>query len=344
MKRKTLVIVLMSFCILTSMVSAETKRKTTDVRARTVKKKPALLTGNVTVTSASNKAVNVIGGAKPVTVTLSGANLNLITSAVLVSKGWPVKGTKVVLGPATSSKRNVSFYADTKTKPAGNCQLRLTAGKQVINVPANIISMSVGRAMSAVETPTIQQPEVPGEVYNPAPMTAVYNQAVPAMASANFLSTVSSSDTMIEPKDAAKAIGVAYVEIEGIGNGRMTIFEFHLETKTEVVQYEELDQTRRIIRKKPGMTMYSEITFVREVDEFSKQGLYPWWKTIQAGEIFDKRSGSIICCRENGQEFHRINFFEAWPSRIENRYVYHNNKYILMEEIGIVTEKVEFTP
>jgi phage tail-like protein len=335
MKRRTLLILLMSIFILTAIGSAKTSNKTLDVRARTVKANP-VLTGKITVTSASVNSLNVVPGAKPITITLAGANLNLVTSAVLVSNDWPVKGTKVILGRTNPAKRGISFYADSTVKPIANCQLRLTADNQVINVPVKMLNISVG-GLSEVATPTIKVPEVPTEVYEPA-----YSTANSANSSGGVYKSISNNpnpDTMVQPKDAASSVGNVFVEIGGLGN--MSIFEFHLEVNTDVIEYEESDMSRRRIRKKPGMTNYSEITFVRQFDDFSKNSLYPWWKSIERGDYIDRKSGSIIFFNESGEEYHRINFYEAWPCRIESRYVYYNNRYVIMEEVSIVTEKIE---
>ena len=149
MKRRTILIALMSICIFASMVSADTKKKPLDVRARTVKKAPVKVqpatAAKVEVKSVSPESIGIMPGDKPVTVTLTGSNLNLITSAVLVSDNWPVRGTKVMLGPVNSKKRNISFYADAKTRPINNCQLRLIAGKQTITLSADILNISVSR-------------------------------------------------------------------------------------------------------------------------------------------------------------------------------------------------------
>ena len=147
MKRRTLLIALTASCILTSMVTADTKKKALDARARTVKKAPAKVNpttaAKVEVKSVSPESIGIMPGDKPVTVTLTGTNLNLITSAALVSGNWPVKGSTITLGEANLTKRNVSFYAEAKTKSNSNCQLRLTAGKQIINVSAEMLRIGI---------------------------------------------------------------------------------------------------------------------------------------------------------------------------------------------------------
>ena len=145
MKKRMLINLLLGACLLAigSLCFGRTEtRKIAPIKKAPVKVKPAAV-AKVEVKSASVASVNVAPGAKPVTVTLTGSNLNLITSAALVSDNWPIKGTKVTLGAANPTKRNISFYADAQTKPVNDCQLRLTAGKQTINVSAKMLDMKV---------------------------------------------------------------------------------------------------------------------------------------------------------------------------------------------------------
>ena len=155
MKKKMLINLLLATYLLAigSLCFGRTEtRKIAPIKKAPVKVKPATVT-KVEVKSASVASADVTPGAKPVTVTLTGSNLNLITSAVLVLDGWPVKGTKVTLGAANPTKRNVSFYADANTKANSNCQLRLTAGKQIINVSAKMLSLSI-KTPRPTKTPT----------------------------------------------------------------------------------------------------------------------------------------------------------------------------------------------
>ena len=147
MKKNVLTCLSLSFCLLAigSLCFGRTEtRRIAPIKKAPVKVQPTTA-AKVEVKSASVASVNITPGAKPVTITLTGTNLNLITSAALVSNNWPVKGTKVTLGEVNPKKRNVSFYADAKTKAVNNCQLRLIAGKQTITLSADILNVSVSR-------------------------------------------------------------------------------------------------------------------------------------------------------------------------------------------------------
>lgn len=149
MKKWTITICLSAVALLTLSPLCFGKTK----KALPVRKAPARIlpkpAATVAVKSASPSSLNVTPGAKPVTVTVTGTNLNLITSAVLTSNGWPVKGTKVTLGPANPTKRNVSVYAENKTKPVTNCQLRLIADKQTINLSAKTLGINISTSKPA---------------------------------------------------------------------------------------------------------------------------------------------------------------------------------------------------
>jgi hypothetical protein len=128
------------------------------------------------------------------------------------------------------------------------------------------------------------------------------------------------------------------MEIEGIP-GNIPIFEFRVEAKTDVVEYQ--DGGSPTIRSRPGKTRVSEVILVREVDGFSQNSIHAWRKLTIGGQ-HEGRSASIICTQESGKEFYRINVYGSWISRIENRLVHHGDKYVLMEEIGITAEGADF--
>ena len=125
------------------------------------------------------------------------------------------------------------------------------------------------------------------------------------------------------------------IEIEGIQEGQFTSVD-GLEATTDVVTF--VDGADTYVRKRPGRTSYANIVLRRGY--VNSDTLWNWFRRTIDGQV-DRRSGSIIVCDETLQEIFRYNFFEAWPCRWKGLVMHADVPGTLVEEIEIVTEKVE---
>ncbi|MBN1608732.1 MAG: phage tail protein [Polyangiaceae bacterium] len=125
------------------------------------------------------------------------------------------------------------------------------------------------------------------------------------------------------------------VEIEGITVGAFKAVH-GLESFTEVIEYQDGDDI--ILRKRPGITKYSNIVLDRgyvNTDE-----LWDWRKKVIEGKI-ERKSGSVILCADDASEIMRYNFFEAWPTRWSGFDLAGGESDAAVETIEIATEKIE---
>jgi phage tail-like protein len=126
------------------------------------------------------------------------------------------------------------------------------------------------------------------------------------------------------------------VEIEGVTSGPFILVS-GIESETEIIEYKSGND--RTIRKKPGLTKYSNITLKRGYT--GNIELWNWYRTVINGQA-ERRSGSIILMRANQTEIERYNFFEAFPVRYKNYELDSTNGTSpLMEEIEIAVEFIE---
>ncbi len=88
----------------------------------------------------SRPTLTATGGS--VTVTLSGNNLNLLTSAQALLDGTPVTTVTASLGLPAATSRQLTLTVQDGS-PVGNYKVRLVAGTQTINLPAKILSVAV---------------------------------------------------------------------------------------------------------------------------------------------------------------------------------------------------------
>lgn len=125
------------------------------------------------------------------------------------------------------------------------------------------------------------------------------------------------------------------VEIDGVTQGAFKAVE-GLDSETEVIEYQ--DGSDLILRKRPGRTKYSNITFKRgyiSTDEF-----WLWRKAVMDGKL-TRKSGSIILCNDNGEEVMRYNFFEAWPCKWKGFSLDGKGTDVAVEELEMVVERWE---
>jgi phage tail-like protein len=125
------------------------------------------------------------------------------------------------------------------------------------------------------------------------------------------------------------------VEIEGVTVGAFRNVE-GLDSETEVVEYQDGDDI--ILRKRPGRTKYSNLTFKRgyvNTDE-----LWQWRKKVIEGKV-ERKSGSVILCADDGTEVMRYNFFEAWPCKWKGFSLDGKGNDVTVEEVEMAVEKIE---
>jgi phage tail-like protein len=125
------------------------------------------------------------------------------------------------------------------------------------------------------------------------------------------------------------------VEIEGVTVGAFRNVE-GLDSETEVVEYQDGDDI--ILRKRPGRTKYSNVTFKRgyvNTDE-----LWQWRKRVIDG-VVERKSGSVILCADDGSEIMRYNFFEGWPCKWKGFSLDGKGNDVTVEEIELAVEKIE---
>jgi phage tail-like protein len=125
------------------------------------------------------------------------------------------------------------------------------------------------------------------------------------------------------------------VEIEGVTVGAFRNVE-GLDSETEVVEYQDGDDI--ILRKRPGRTKYSNLTFKRgyvNTDE-----LWNWRKKVIEGKV-ERKSGSVILCADDGSEIMRYNFFEAWPCKWKGFSLDGKGNDVTVEEVEMAVEKIE---
>jgi hypothetical protein len=96
------------------------------------------------INSASNPAPQLEPGGPGVVVDLRGVNLNRITTVQVLSGGQVIKDVTVTLGPATSTTRSFTFKAIPDALSRTGLALRISDGRQTIDIPTNILKIEVG--------------------------------------------------------------------------------------------------------------------------------------------------------------------------------------------------------
>jgi hypothetical protein len=96
------------------------------------------------INSASNPAPQLAPGGPGVMVDLRGVNLNRITTVQVLSGGQVIKDVTVTLGPATATTRSFTFKATPDALTRTGLALRISDGRQTIDIPTNILKVEVG--------------------------------------------------------------------------------------------------------------------------------------------------------------------------------------------------------
>ncbi|HAN31259.1 MAG TPA: phage tail protein [Myxococcales bacterium] len=125
------------------------------------------------------------------------------------------------------------------------------------------------------------------------------------------------------------------IEIEGVTTGAFRNVE-GLDSETEIIEYQDGDDL--ILRKRPGRTKYSNVTFKRGY--INNTELWEWRKAVVEGKV-TRKSGSIILCADNGEEIMRYNFFEAWPTKWKGFTLDGKGTDVNVEELELAVEKLE---
>ena len=126
------------------------------------------------------------------------------------------------------------------------------------------------------------------------------------------------------------------VEINGVTNGPF-IFVSGIESQSEVIEYR--NGADRLTRKIPGRTSYSNIIMRRGYNNMDE--LWKWRKRVTDG-VIDRKNGSIIILGADSATVIMVfKFYDAWPCRYELGQFHGDVDSALIEEIEIVTERIE---
>ena len=126
------------------------------------------------------------------------------------------------------------------------------------------------------------------------------------------------------------------VEINDVTNSPF-IFVSGIESQSEVIEYR--NGADLLTRKIPGRTSYSNIIMRRGYNNVDE--LWKWRKRVTDG-VLERKNGSIIILDADAQTVIMVfKFFEAWPCRYELGQFNGEVDSVLIEEIEIVTEKIE---
>lgn len=113
-----------------------------------------------------------------------------------------------------------------------------------------------------------------------------------------------------------------------------------IEMSTEVIDYSEGDDQNYTVRKIPGNTNYTNITFKRGIVEGTD--LWEWCDTINdhAREI-ERKSVTINLLDNEGEPQKTYTLYEAWPCRYKTADLDATADELALEEIEFVYEDFE---
>jgi len=132
------------FCLSIATIHAADIRQLSPTRKTTTLKRLRMTPSAVvpSVQTVTPGDPSLIPGGKPVTVTLSGSNLNLITSVQVISDDEAVPHITVQLGDPVFTSRQVTVSAQAEA-PTGRYQIRLLAGSNSIDLNTEVVSVIV---------------------------------------------------------------------------------------------------------------------------------------------------------------------------------------------------------
>ena len=125
------------------------------------------------------------------------------------------------------------------------------------------------------------------------------------------------------------------IEIEGITVGAFAAID-GIEASTDVVTFADGGDPQ--VHKRPGRTRYANIVLKRGYTNNTE--LWTWYQNVVQGRA-ERKAGSIIVLDEAMNEIVRYNFYEAWPCRWKSLVMQADQPGVLVEELEIVTEKIE---
>lgn len=98
------------------------------------------------VNSANNPTPLLVPGGPGITVSLNGANLDRISSVKILQGGLPVGDVTASLAAGSPTTRAVTFKALASAAARTGLVIRISDGRQSIDIPAKIIEIAVGPA------------------------------------------------------------------------------------------------------------------------------------------------------------------------------------------------------
>lgn len=124
------------------------------------------------------------------------------------------------------------------------------------------------------------------------------------------------------------------VEIDGILQAGFT--EVVLSSaSSDIIEYREGETPK--VSKIPGLTKYSNLVLKRGVT--GSMELYNWYKKVEEGEIsIPRKKVSIVLLDEQGNEYARWNFVNAWPTKYAAPYLNARGNEIAIETLEIAHE------
>ena len=139
----------------------QTRQPVQTIQPRPLQPAPSFRIPLPVVQSVTADHPTLAAGGEPVTITLTGNSLNLITSVQVVQNGQAVPNLTARLGAAAAASRQVTLNAQSGA-PSGKYQVRLLAGEKTVDIPLDIVTVTVqgGRVPSKI-------PATQGEVSRP---------------------------------------------------------------------------------------------------------------------------------------------------------------------------------
>jgi phage tail-like protein len=124
--------------------------------------------------------------------------------------------------------------------------------------------------------------------------------------------------------------GIEVAGFKEISGGEMT---------TAVIEYADGDDQNYTVRKIPGRTNYSNITFKRGISEGVE--LWEWCETISDWERTIERKDVTIQLLDNtGESQKTYNLFSCWPCRYKGPDLNAGDDSLAIEEIEFAFEKL----
>ena len=111
-----------------------------------------------------------------------------------------------------------------------------------------------------------------------------------------------------------------------------------LDATTEPIEYREGGQNTTV-RKLPGKTTYSDITFKWGLTD-SKE-LWEWRKKVIQGNVERKNGSIVVYDLANDKEVARWNFVRGWPTKWEGPSFDAKGNDIAIEALTIAHEGIE---